>query len=152
MLYPKNESFNDLRVLVVEDNDQVRRLVQMVLRELGINQIYTAKDGVEAMQFVDDAADLIDFIISDWNMPRMTGLELLAQVHTTHAAMPFLMLTARHTIDDVKAARDKGVTAYLAKPLVHEQLEEKIRLVVNLLNRNKAESTKPLERFGVPKF
>ncbi len=116
----------DLNVLVVEDNKQAMKLMIMILKGLGVNQIYQASDGKEAQDFLGEADELVNFIICDWRMPRMTGLELLQQVRTTHPDMPFLMVAANTDIQSVKTARQFGVNAYIGKPYSTKQMEEKI--------------------------
>jgi CheY-like chemotaxis protein len=116
---------DDISVLVVEDMPQAIKLLKMMLADLGVNQIYTARDGREAQEFLDDAADYIDMIICDWRMPRMTGLELLQQVRTVYPDMPFMMVTANADVDSVRAAGQFGVNAYIIKPFSAEQFERK---------------------------
>lgn len=116
----------ELNLLVVDDQPRAVELIRTILRELGVNQIFTAKDGREAQAFLDQADDMVDLIICDWNMPRMTGLELLQQVRTTHPDMPFLMVTARGDAESVKAAGSFGVTAYIRKPYTTKQLVAKL--------------------------
>jgi CheY-like chemotaxis protein len=128
---PNSESgkvvdLRELKILLVDDNDHAMRLVKMILRDLGVNQIFTARDGREALDFLGDCEDMISLVISDWNMPHVTGIELLTQLRTVRPNLPFLMLTARATTDAIKEARDHGVDAYLAKPFSPEQLERKI--------------------------
>jgi CheY-like chemotaxis protein len=127
-------NFNLIKVLIVEDNDHARKLMRMILREMGINQIFTASDGYEAMKFLGESDEPINCIVSDWNMPHMTGIDLLRQVRSVDPNMPFLMLTARNTKDAVEQARDAKVTAYLAKPFSPEQLERKIVALMRLLD------------------
>lgn len=122
-----------MKILLVEDQDHAMKLVRMILRELGVTQIFTAKDGREAIEFLGECEDLVNVIISDWNMPRMSGLELLRQVRTVRPNIPFIMVTGRATIDSVKQARDGGVTAYLAKPFSPEQLERKVISVARMI-------------------
>ncbi len=122
-----------IRLLVVDDNPQALRLVRMLLHDIGCTQVYTAKDGREALDFLGSCDELVDAVISDWNMPRMAGIELLKQIRTVFPDMPFLMLTGRATIEAVKEARTHGVTAYLAKPFSPDQLQQKIlHLIRNL--------------------
>ena len=89
--------------------------------------MFTANDGKEALDFLGSCDDLVDIIICDWKMPRMTGIELLQQVRTVDADVPFLMLTGLANVDSVVAARESRVSAYLRKPFSAEQLEQKIR-------------------------
>ncbi len=115
-----------LNVLIVEDNARTLKLIQVVLKDMGVGQAFTARDGREAQMFLDGAGDLINLIICDWNMPRMTGLDLLKQVRMTYPEMPFLMVTARGTIDSVMAAKKSGVSAYVVKPFSPAELEQKV--------------------------
>ena len=124
---------SNLNVLVVEDYAPARKLVAMLLRNLGAKQVFTAKDGREGQEFLDESKDLVDFIICDWRMPRMTGLELLQLVRSTYPDLPFLMVTANNDIESVKAAKQFGVNAYITKPYSPEQLEQKIRVLAQQL-------------------
>lgn len=117
---------NNLRVLLVEDNEHSMKLIKMVLQDLGITQVFCAKDGREALDFLGECEDLVNLVISDWNMPRVSGLDLLTQVRSARPDIPFLMLTGRNTIDSVKKARDAGVSAYIAKPFSPDMLARKI--------------------------
>jgi two-component system chemotaxis response regulator CheY len=115
-----------LRVLVVDDERSVVKLVKMMLGEMGITQVFTAKDGAEALVFLGDCENLVNLIICDWNMPNMSGIELLQQVRTADPAMLFIMLTGRTTAENVRDAKNLHVSAYIAKPFSQEQLKQKI--------------------------
>ncbi len=115
-----------LHILVVEDNARTLKLIQADLKDMGVGQVFTAMDGHEAQSFLDSGSDLINLIICDWNMPKMTGLDLLKQVRMTMPEMPFLMVTARGTIDSVMAAKKSGVTGYVVKPFSPAELEQKV--------------------------
>ncbi len=118
------QDISDLTVLIIDDEPSVTRLLKMMLNDLKVAQVFVAKDGRDALDFLgsfDDAG--VDFIICDWNMPRMTGIELLEQFRTVDPDVPFVMLTGRNDMDSVTAARDMGVTGYLLKPFSQEQLE-----------------------------
>ena len=116
----------ELHVLVVEDNTLTLRLIQAVLKDMGVGQVFTAGDGREAQSFLDAGDDLINLIICDWNMPRMSGLDLLKQVRMSRPEMPFLMVTARGTIDSVMDAKKNGVSGYVVKPFSPAELEQKV--------------------------
>lgn len=115
-----------LNVLVVEDNPKTRKLIEAVLNDMRVGQVFTANDGREAQTFLETGNGLINLIICDWNMPRMSGLELLKQVRNDHPDIPFLMVTARGTIDSVLTAKQSGVSAYIVKPFSPAMLEEKV--------------------------
>ena len=115
-----------LHVLVVEDNTLTLKLIQAVLKDMSVGQVYTARDGREAQTFLDAGDDLINLIICDWNMPRMSGLDLLKQVRMTMPEIPFLLVTARGTIDSVMAAKKSGASGYVVKPFSPAELEQKV--------------------------
>ena len=122
-----------MKILVVDDQSEARSMVRGMLSELGITQIFEASDGREAMTFTDAAMDMIDVVICDWNMPKMTGIDLLRQMRTVMPDMPFLMLTGRGDIDSVAEAKSCGVTAYIRKPFSPANLEIKLRVIKSKL-------------------
>ena len=124
----------ELRVLVVEDSFQTIALIRTMLSDFGITQIYTAKDGKEALDFLGTCDELIDVVMCDWNMPRMSGLEVLRQVRTVDPDMPFLMVTGAADPESVLAAKSNGVTAYIAKPFSANVLKKKLNVVARLLS------------------
>ena len=115
-----------LKILIVEDNISALRMLEELLMELGVRNIFSEIDGREAQKFLDREPNLVDMIICDWRMPRMTGLELLQQIRIVYPDMPFMMLTANTDADSVTSARKFGVTAYIAKPYSIEQLRTKL--------------------------
>ncbi|MCB1682393.1 MAG: response regulator [Rhodospirillales bacterium] len=120
----------ELKVLVVEDQSEARAMLRNMLTELGVTQIFEASDGKEAFSFFDSAFDLVDFIVCDWNMPGMTGVEFLRQVRSVDQEMPFLMVTGRGDFNSVTEAKKSGVTAFIKKPFSLIQLEAKIRIIM----------------------
>jgi two-component system chemotaxis response regulator CheY len=124
-------SLNELKVLVVEDSPAAAKLLQMVLAGLGIHQSFVAQDGKAAQDFLDAADDLVDIIICDWQMPRMSGLELLCQVRTVYPDMPFMMVTGNNDIESVKIAKQSGVNAYITKPFSAAQVQSKLLAITN---------------------
>jgi len=130
--------FEDLRILVIEDQGPARAMLRAMLKELGINQVFEANDGRDGLRFIDSASDMIDIVLCDWNMPQMTGLDLLKQVRSVGLDVPFLMVTGRADKESVMGAKAAGVSAYIAKPFSQVQLEAKLRA---LLARMAAEAT-----------
>lgn len=124
----------DLRVFVVEDNFQAMNLVKGMLSDLGISQVYTAKDGGEALTFLGNCDDLLDLVLCDWNMPKLSGLDVLRQVRTVDPDLPFIMITGAADSDSVIAAKTSGVTAYIAKPFSQDELKRKLKLILRLIN------------------
>lgn len=124
-----NDGIKTLKILVVDDQLEVRSMLRGMLTDLGITQIFEAADGKEAMMFTDNAMDMIDVVICDWNMPKMTGIELLRQMRSVYPAVPFLMVTGRSDVDSVSQAKANGVTAYIRKPFSPAHLEIKLRVI-----------------------
>lgn len=120
----------DLRVLLVDDQMESRSLLRNMLAELGVSQVFDAPDGKEAMSFLDNAFDFIDMIVCDWNMPHMSGVELLRQLRTVDTEIPFLMITGRGDYDSVTEAKASGANGYILKPFSATQLEAKLRILL----------------------
>lgn len=127
---PTDEQFGQLKVLIVEDQVEARGLLKNMLSLVGVHQIFEASDGKQALNFIDSAFDFIDMIICDWNMPEMDGAELLRQVRSTGADIPFLMITGRGDKGSVMEAKRYGVNGYIRKPFSSVQLEAKLRVLM----------------------
>ena len=119
-----------LRVLIVDDQDDARDLLKDMLKEIGTAETAEAKDGQEALQFLSDRPGFADVILCDWNMPNMTGLDFLGEVRIKAPKTPFLMVTGRSDMDSVIRAKSLGLSAYIRKPFTKEQLEAKLRIVI----------------------
>jgi len=116
----------DMRVLVVDDFSTMRRIIKNILRQLGFTNIIEADDGTTAWETLNK--EKIDFVISDWNMPKMPGIELLRKVRGSEefAAMPFLMVTAEAQQENIIEAVQAKVSNYIVKPFTAETLGQKI--------------------------
>ena len=116
----------NMKVLVVDDFATMRRIVKNILTQLGFKHIVEADDGVTAVDVLK--AEKVDMIISDWNMPKMTGLELLKHVRgeADLADIPFIMVTAEAQQDNIILAVKAKVSQYIVKPFTAETLGEKI--------------------------
>lgn len=120
----------DMKILLVEDQQEARAMIRNMLAELGITQIFEASDGRQAMEFLDSAYDFINVVICDWNMPSMSGLELLKQIRSVDPSIPFLMVTGRGDKGSVIEAKVSGVTAYIRKPFSAKEMEAKLRIII----------------------
>ncbi|HLA26723.1 MAG TPA: response regulator [Syntrophales bacterium] len=120
----------DIKILVVDDFATMRKLVRNLLKQAGYENIVEAEDGVAALRILK--SQKVDVIISDWNMPNMTGIELLKAVRADEETgkMPFLMVTAEASQDNVIAAVKAGVSNYIVKPFTAEVLNEKITKIL----------------------
>ncbi len=125
---PDPEQFSRMKVLIVEDQADARAILRLMLGELGITQIFEASDGKEAHDFMDAAFEMVDFIVCDWNMPNMSGLEFLKETRAKGINTPFLMVTGRGDMGSVVDAREGGVNGYIKKPFSPAQLEVKLRI------------------------
>ncbi len=126
---------NNIKILVVDDFATMRKVVRNLLKQGGYEDIVEAEDGVMALKALK--SQKIDFIVSDWNMPNMSGLELLKAVRADAelAKTPFLMVTAEALQDNVVAAVKAGVSNYIVKPFTAEVLNEKIKKIIEGLQK-----------------
>jgi two-component system chemotaxis response regulator CheY len=117
----------NMRILVVDDFQTMRRIVKNVLKGLGFTHIVEADNGLRALEILK--GEKIDFIVSDWNMPEMTGIELLKTIRASEEwkDLPFLMVTAEGNREQVINAVKNRVNNYVVKPFTPAILEEKIR-------------------------
>lgn len=115
-----------MRILVVDDFSTMRRIVRNLLADLGYDNIVEADDGAPALQIMKN--DAIDFVVTDWNMPGMTGLDLLKGIRAEarFARVPVLMVTAEARRDQILEAAQAGVNGYIIKPFTAATLREKL--------------------------
>jgi len=125
----------NIKILVVDDHQTMRQIVRRSLGELGFMNVTEAVDGMDALSKLEK--DKFGFIISDWNMPNMMGLDFLKAVRSneSYKGIPFLMVTAEAKKENVFEAAKAGVSQYIVKPFTVASLEEKI---VAIFNRKKA--------------
>lgn len=117
------------RFLVVDDFSTMRRIVRNLLKELGFTNVDEAEDGQVALHKLKNQS--FDFIVSDWNMPNMTGIELLKAVRAEPQLrhLPFLMITAEAKRENIIEAATAGANGYIVKPFTAATLEEKINKI-----------------------
>jgi len=120
-----------IKVLVVDDFATMRRIVKNILTQFGFKNIVEADDGSTALEILKQ--DRIDLVVSDWNMPKMTGLELLKAVRSDPAlaSIPFIMVTAEAQQENIIQAVKAKVSQYIVKPFTAETLGEKINKIFN---------------------
>jgi two-component system, chemotaxis family, chemotaxis protein CheY len=123
-------AYKDMTVLVVDDFSTMRRIVRNVLRELDFKNIVEADDGSSAVEILK--SQKIDLIVSDWNMPKMTGLELLKFVRGDEKIKdtPFLMVTAEAQKENIIEAVKARVSNYIVKPFTAVTLAEKLAKIL----------------------
>jgi CheY-like chemotaxis protein len=116
-----------LGILVVDDTENMRSLVRMILHDLGFDNVREAGNSQEALKILETFE--ANLIISDWNMPGMSGTEFLATIRVNHPDLPFLMVTAESSKDVVVEAIQYGVTDFILKPINAELFEQKLMRV-----------------------
>ena len=123
-------AWKEMTVLVVDDFATMRRIVRNILRDLNFKEVLEAEDGTAALTVLK--TQKVDLIVSDWNMPKMTGIELLREVRATEGIkeMPFLMVTAEAQKENVIEAVKARVSNYIVKPFNAATLAEKLRKIV----------------------
>lgn len=115
-----------LSVLIVEDDIDMARLIEALLRDMGAANIGRARNGKQAIDNLRKNLNNYDLIISDWEMPEISGLELLREVRKRRPELPFLMLTVNSGSEEILAAKEAQVTAYMSKPFKARDLQLKI--------------------------
>ena len=135
----------NIKILVVDDQKDMQKIVQSSLKMLGYANIVAANNGRAALDVLDNQR--IDLIICDWNMPVMTGIEFLEKVRAQdkYKGTPFLMLTTEGYKENVFLAIEKGVTDYLVKPLVPAVLEKKLNEILGLTDENSTQKNPLLQ-------
>ncbi|SMF94961.1 chemotaxis response regulator CheY [Methylomagnum ishizawai] len=123
-----------MRILIVDDFSTMRRIIKNLLRELGFNNTVEADDGQSAWPKLLGGG--IDFLITDWNMPGMNGLDLLRMVRAEPNLMhiPVLMVTAEAKREQIIEAAKAGVNGYVIKPFTAATLQEKIEKIFERLD------------------
>lgn len=121
-----------MKFLVVDDSITIRRIITNTLKTIGHNDVAEAINGKDALDKL--ASDRIDFVITDWNMPEMNGLDFTKEVRSNAktADLPILMITTRGTEADVIEALQARVNSYIVKPFTPQELKDKIDEVVKV--------------------
>ncbi|MCF6281607.1 MAG: chemotaxis response regulator CheY [Candidatus Polarisedimenticolaceae bacterium] len=119
----------NMKILIVDDFSTMRRIIKNLLRDLGFSNTQEADDGLTAWPMLQTGN--FDFLVSDWNMPGMTGLDLLKKVRADPAlsSLPILLVTAESKREQIIEAAQAGVNGYVVKPFTAGTLEEKINKI-----------------------
>ena len=125
----------NMSILVVDDFPTMRRIVRSLLKELGYTNVEEAEDGQEALAKLRGGK--FDFVVSDWNMPNLDGLEMLKQIREDASlkALPVLMVTAEAKKENIIAAAQAGANGYVVKPFTAATLEEKLNKIFEKLGK-----------------
>lgn len=123
-----------MKILIVDDFSTMRRIVKNLLRELGFNNTQEADDGSSALPILQKGS--FDFVITDWNMPGMHGVDLLKAIRSDEKLqhIPVLMVTAEAKRDQIILAVESGVNGYVVKPFTATTLKEKLEKIFERIN------------------
>ncbi|MFN3407305.1 MAG: chemotaxis response regulator CheY [Caldimicrobium sp.] len=119
----------NIKILIVDDFATMRKIIRNILTQLGFKNILEADDGTTALEML--SKEKVDLVISDWNMPKMSGLELLKAIRGNEATkdLPFIMVTAEAQKENILEAIKYKVSQYIVKPFTPETLKEKLEKV-----------------------
>ena len=119
----------DMKILIVDDFSTMRRIIKNILRQLGFSNVQEADDGTTALEKLQQ--EPFDFVILDWNMPKMTGIELLRTIRADSSLkhIPVLMVTAEAQKENVVEAVQAGVNNYIVKPFTADTMKDKIERI-----------------------
>ena len=125
----------NMKFLVVDDFSTMRRIVRNLLKELGFTNVQEAEDGVDALNKLRGGD--FDFVVSDWNMPNMTGIDLLRAIRAdaTLKHLPVLMVTAEAKRENIIEAAQAGASGYVVKPFTAGTLDEKLKKIFQTMQK-----------------
>lgn len=125
-----------MKILIVDDFPTMRRIIKNLLNDLGFNNIVEADDGITALPMLQTGS--FDYLITDWNMPKMSGIDLLKAVRANSklSSMPVLLVTAEAKRQQIIEAAQAGVNGYIIKPFTAETLKEKLDKAVERLKQS----------------
>jgi two-component system chemotaxis response regulator CheY len=126
----------NMKILIVDDFPTMRRIIKNLLNDLGFNNIVEADDGITALPMLQTGS--FDYLITDWNMPKMSGIDLLKAVRANSklSSMPVLLVTAEAKRQQIIEAAQAGVNGYIIKPFTAETLKEKLDKAVERLKQS----------------
>jgi CheY-like chemotaxis protein len=141
MTTPDNNP-DPLRILLIDDSSQFLHLAKSMLKDLGITQVYTARNGAEALDLIGayDGEDFVDLILCDWTMPLMSGMDLLKQIRTCEPDMLFFMVTGKAERSAVAEAKAYGVNGFIKKPFSVDELGKKLKVASRVISHRKLEA------------
>jgi two-component system chemotaxis response regulator CheY len=117
----------ETKVLIVDDMLTMRKMISKACAKIGLENVTLAKDGNTAWEMLNATA--FDLVISDWNMPNCTGIDLLHRIRSKNelSSLPFVMITAEREREQIQAANDTGVDVFIPKPFTQEDFEQKLK-------------------------
>lgn len=131
------------KILIIDDSPSIRKIIEKILKDMGIKNLTTANDGAPALKILKNTTEIaqkpFDLVISDWHMDKMSGLELLKSIRGDEnlKQVPFLMVTSSTEQTEIIIAIQAGVTDYIVKPFNAAVIQEKIFKILNKKTLNK---------------
>lgn len=128
-------SDKNMKFLVVDDFSTMRRIVRNLLKEIGFSNVDEAEDGVVALHKLKNGQ--FDFVVTDWNMPNMSGIELLKAIRADASLkhLPVMMITAEAKKENIIEAATAGASGYIVKPFTAATLDEKLNKIFQNMNK-----------------
>jgi DNA-binding response OmpR family regulator len=123
-------AFTNISILLVEDTPPMSDLIVAMLADMNVHRVYPVENGEIALNVYRRNPDNFDVVISDWVMPKMSGMELLREVRAIDPEIPFMMLTVRTAEEAIKDAQDENVTGYLTKPFKAQVFHERMTAIL----------------------
>ncbi|MDE2310763.1 MAG: chemotaxis response regulator CheY [Betaproteobacteria bacterium] len=125
----------NMKFLVVDDFSTMRRIVRNLLKELGFANVQEAEDGVDALNRL--RGEDFDFVVSDWNMPNMTGIELLRAIRSDARLkhVPVLIVTSEAKRENIIEAAQAGASGYVVKPFTAATLDKKLKKIFEKMQK-----------------
>jgi two-component system chemotaxis response regulator CheY len=126
----------NMKILVVDDFSTMRRIVRNLLKELGFANVHEAEDGADGLNKLRNDGNF-EFVVSDWNMPNMTGIEMLRAIRADEKLkhLPLLMVTAEAKRENIIEAAQAGASGYVVKPFTAATLDEKLKKIFATMNK-----------------
>ncbi len=135
------QNWNDLKILLIDSKPVAVNQTKEMLRDIGFTRIETADNGSDGLALIETFADddPYDLVLCAWEMPVMTGLEMLRQIRATNPDIPFIMLAARADHASVAEAKELAVTGYIKKPFSMNELRTKVEAAAEIIAQRKSE-------------
>ncbi|MCB9989604.1 MAG: response regulator [Rhodospirillales bacterium] len=133
---------SDLKVLVVDDYAEIRVVLRTMLNAIGVTCINEADNGVCALEFIKTHSDEVDILICDWNMPGLSGMDILKSLRDRGSDMPVIIITGRGGgLESCMAARYSRATSFIQKPCSVTRMEVELRAILRHINENRHKKT-----------
>jgi two-component system chemotaxis response regulator CheY len=131
LYYPENMFPADSKILVVEDMNSIREYLVSLMKELGFSKIHDCKDGADAWEKIQAQKAPFELIISDLNMPKSSGLDLLTRLRSSavYKTTPFIMISSKSDTKSIVSAIQAGADHFIVKPVSRLELQEKLKTV-----------------------